>query len=179
MEGVVVAVSRSPSHSVAKQNQNVIHFLAGFGVAGDVHAGEKVRHRYHVRRDPDRPNLCQVHLIPSELHDELTRAGFHITPGRMGENVTTRGIDLLGLPTGARLRLGATAVVEVTGLRTPCRLLDGIQKGLMAATKEKVGGAVRFKAGIMSVVVEDGVVRPGDAIRVELPPVPHRPLEPI
>jgi MOSC domain-containing protein YiiM len=139
----------------------------------------KVRHRYHVRKNPAAPNRCQVHLIQAELHDELLAAGFEIAPGGMGENVTTRDLDLLGLSTGTRLRLGETAVIEVTGLRTPCRLLDGLRKGLMAATREKVGRTVRFKAGIMSVVVEGGEVRPGDAIEVVLPPGPHRPLQPI
>ncbi len=101
---------------MAKQNQPEIRLLAGLGVEGDAHMGEKVRHRYHVRRDPDRPNLCQVHLIHAELHEELREAGFHLAPGEMGENVTTQGVDLLGLPEGARLHLGETAV-EVTGLR--------------------------------------------------------------
>lgn len=179
MEGVVVAVSRSPSHTMAKQNQAAVRLLAGLGVEGDAHAGETVRHRYHVRQNPDRPNLCQVHLIHAELHDELRAAGFDLGPGQMGENVTTRGVDLLGLPAGARVRLGDAAVVELTGLRTPCRLLDGIQPGLMAATREKVGRKVRFKAGVMAVVVTGGEVKPGDPVRVELPPAPYRPLQPV
>ena len=177
MSGEVVAVNLSPSHTMAKQTQTRIHLLAGLGVEGDVHAGEKVRHRYHVRKNPDRPNLCQVHLIQAELHDELRAAGFDLSYGQMGENVTTRGIDLLGLPTGTRLRLGSSAVIEVTGLRTPCHQLDGIQQGLMAATREKVGQKVCFKAGIMGIVVEDGEVQPGDMIGVDMPPEPARALE--
>lgn len=179
MGGVVVAVSRSPSHTMAKQNQSAIRLLAGLSVEGDAHAGETVRHRYQARRNPDQPNLSQVHLIHGELLDELRAAGFDLAAGRMGENVTTRGVHLLGLPTGTRLRLGEEAVVEVTGQRTPCRRLDGIQKGLMAATRERVGRTVHFKAGVMAVVVAGGEVKPGDAIRVELPPEPHRPLRPI
>jgi MOSC domain-containing protein YiiM len=179
MEGVVVAVSRSPTHSMAKQNQDGVRLLAGLGVEGDAHAGATVRHRYLRRRDPTRPNLAQVHLIHAELQDELRAAGFDLAPGEMGENVTTRGVGLLGLPAGTRLHLGGSAVVEVTGLRTPCRLLDGIRPGLMAATREKVGRRVCFKAGVMAVVVAGGEVGPGDPIRVELPPEPHRPLEPV
>jgi MOSC domain-containing protein YiiM len=133
-----------------------------------------------VARDPSVPNLRQVHLIHAELHDELQRAGFTLAPGQMGENVTTRGVDLLALPAGARLHLGATAVIEVTGLRNPCAQLDGIQPGLMAATlgRDARGELVR-KAGVMAIVHAGGEVRPGDPVRVELPPAPHRALEPV
>jgi MOSC domain-containing protein YiiM len=115
MSGTVQAVSRSPTHTFAKPNQKSIRLLTGRGVEGDAHLGETVKHRSRVARDPSQPNLRQVHLIHAELHDELRAAGFAVSVGQMGENVTTRGIDLLGLPTGTRLRLGKTAVVEVTG----------------------------------------------------------------
>jgi MOSC domain-containing protein YiiM len=133
-----------------------------------------------VARDPSQPNLRQVHLIHAELHDELRAGGFELAPGQMGENVTTRGVDLLGLPVGARLRLGQHAVVEITGLRNPCAQLDGIQAGLMAATldRDHAGRLVR-KAGVMAIVVEGGEVCPGDPIEVELPAPPHRALEPV
>jgi MOSC domain-containing protein YiiM len=180
MDGVVTAVSRSATHTMSKANEPVIRLLAGLGVDGDAHAGETVKHRSRVRRDPSRPNLRQVHLIHAELHDELRAGGFEIAPGQMGENVTTRGVDLLGLPEGARLRLGAAAVVEVTGLRNPCTQLDGVQDGLMAATlaRDERGDLVR-KAGVMGVVVATGDVRPGDAVRVELPARSHAPLRPV
>ena len=98
----------------------------------------------------------------------------------MGENVTTRGLDLLGLPVGTRLRLGSAAVVELTGLRNPCAQLDGIAKGLLAATlaRDAAGRIVR-KAGVMSVVIAGGDVRAGDSIAVELPAAPRRSLEPV
>jgi MOSC domain-containing protein YiiM len=149
-------------------------------VEGDAHLGETVKHRSRVARDPSQPNLRQVHLIHAELHDELRAAGFAVSAGQMGENVTTRGIDLLGLPTGTRLRLGKTAVVEVTGLRTPCIQLDRFQPGLMAAVlgRDEHGALIR-KAGVMTIVLADGEVRPGDPVIVELPPAPHRSLEPI
>ena len=180
MSGVVTAVSSSGTHTMSKPNQERIELLTGLGVAGDAHQGETVKHRSRVARDPTLPNLRQVHLIHAELHDELREAGFAVSPGQMGENVTTRGVDLLGLPAGARLLLGDTATVEVTGLRNPCAQLDGIAPGLMAATldRDEEGNLIR-KAGIMGVVLSEGEVRPGDAIRVELPPVPHRPLEPV
>jgi MOSC domain-containing protein YiiM len=175
---VVTAVSRSPAHTFGKENEPEIRLLEGLGVEGDAHAGETVKHRSRVAVDPSQPNLRQVHLIHAELHDELRVAGFDVSAGQMGENVTTRGIDLLGLPTGTRLRLGEEAVVEIMGLRNPCKQLDGFQEGLMQAVldRDENGNLVR-KAGVMGVVVSGGEVRPGDGVRVELPPGPHRPLE--
>ena len=178
--GVVAAVSLSERHTVQKRSRDRITLLRGLGVEGDAHLGATVQHRSRLRRDPEAPNLRQVHLIHAELHDELGAAGFSLSAGEMGENVTTRGVDLLGLPAGARLRLGADAVVEVTGLRNPCVQLDGVRPGLMAATlaRDDRGGLVR-KAGVMSVVVAGGDVHPGDAIVVEHPAGPRRPLEPV
>ena len=180
MSGTVAAVSRSATHSLVKDNQQVIRLLAGLGVEGDTHAGTTVQHRSRVARDPRQPNLRQVHLIHAELIDELRCSGFDVAPGRMGENVTTRGVDLLGLPVGARLHLGAEAVVEITGLRNPCAQLEEIQRGLMTAVlgRDAEGRLVR-KAGVMGIVLTGGTVRPGDAVAVELPPAPHRPLEPV
>jgi MOSC domain-containing protein YiiM len=157
-----------------------VSLRAGLGIAGDAHMGETVKHRSRVRKDPTQPNLRQVHLIHAELFDELRAKGFSVRPGELGENVTTSGIDLLALPTGTRLHLGASVVVEVTGLRNPCIQIDDFQKGLMAATldKDADGNLVR-KAGVMSIVITDGDVRPGDSVRVELPNTPHRPLLPV
>ena len=178
MNAVVTAVSRSSSHSFSKPNQNSIHLLSGLGVEGDAHLGTTVKHRSRVAKDPAQPNLRQVHLIHSELFDELAGKGFAVAAGEMGENVTTRGIDLLSLPAGARLLLGESAIIEVTGLRNPCGQIDRFQKGLMKAVlgRDEQGNILR-KSGIMGIVLEGGEVRPGDAIRIELPPEPHRPLE--
>ncbi|MBA2567967.1 MAG: MOSC domain-containing protein [Actinobacteria bacterium] len=180
MGGVVTAVSRSATHTMGKGNEKRVTLLAGLGVDGDAHVGETVKHRSRVRRDPSQPNLRQVHLMHSELHDELRATGFEVEPGQMGENVTTRGLDLLSLPTGTRLQLGTSALVEVTGLRNPCTQLDGIHEGLMAATldRDERGELVR-RAGVMGVVLAGGEVRPGDSIRVELPEEPHERLEPV
>jgi MOSC domain-containing protein len=178
--GVVEAVSLNGQHTMSKLNRDRIRLIEGIGVEGDAHAGSTVKHRSRVARDPNQPNLRQVHLIHAELHDELNTGGFSISAGQMGENVTTRGIDLLALPTGARLRLGEQAIVEVTGLRNPCAQLDGIQPGLMAATldRDADGNPVR-KAGVMGVVVSGGEVRTGDSITVELPEGKRRALEPV
>jgi MOSC domain-containing protein YiiM len=180
MTAVVIAVSRSARHTLTKPNADSIRLLAGLGVEGDAHLGATVRHRSRVRRDPSQPNLRQVHLLHAELFDELAAAGFTLTPGLLGENVTTRGIDLLALPQGATLRLGATAVVEVTGLRNPCLQMNQLQPGLMAATLGRDGdGNLVRKAGIMGVVRAEGIVRAGDAIAVELPAGPHLGLQPV
>jgi MOSC domain-containing protein YiiM len=173
----VTAVSSSRGHGLGKDTRKSIRLVAGLGVQDDAHAGTTVQHLSRVRRDPTQPNLRQVHLIQAELHDELAGRGFAVAPGQMGENVTTRGIDLLSLPTGTRLRLGRSAVVEVTGLRNPCIQLDGLASGLMAAVLDRAeDGSLIRKAGVMSVVVADGEVRPGDPVTVALPDQPHRPL---
>jgi MOSC domain-containing protein YiiM len=180
MEAVVVAVSSSAKHTFSKSIQLSIRLLAGLGVEGDAHMGPTVKHRSRVARDPTQPNLRQVHLVHAELHDQLQSAGFNVSAGQLGENVTTRGVDLLALPSGTRLHLGDAAVVEVTGLRNPCVQIERFQSGLMTAvlSRDEHGSVIR-KAGVMSVVVSGGEVRPGDRIRVELPPPPHWALEPV
>lgn len=178
MNGTVTAVSRSPKHAFSKEKEPSICLVAGQGVEGDAHCGAQVKHRSRVRVDPSQPNLRQVHLIHSELHQELKTAGFEVAAGEMGENVTTLGVDLLALPVGTRLHLGSDAIVEVTGLRNPCSQLDRFQAGLLAAVLDRdEAGDVVYKAGIMGVVEAGGEVRPQDAIRVELPPGPHWRLE--
>ncbi|MFG2646651.1 MOSC domain-containing protein [Streptomyces sp. NPDC048436] len=179
MGASVTAVSSNGTYSFTKPNRPGITLLAGLGVEGDVHAGVTVKHRSRVAQDPTQPNLRQVHLIHAELFDELAAQGFEVAPGDLGENVTTTGIDLLALPVGTLLRLGGTAVVEVTGLRNPCPQIDAFQKGLLKQVvgRDEATGEIVRKAGIMSVVREGGEVRPGDAIEVELPIGPHRPLE--
>jgi MOSC domain-containing protein YiiM len=176
--GSVRAVCLSARHSFSKQLQESIRLIEGFGVDGDVHAGATVRHRYHMRKDPGAPNLSQVHLLHAELFAELQEQGIDVGAGQMGENITTFGVDLLALPQGTLLTLGEEAVVEITGLREPCVLMNALHPGLMKAClgKDDQGRKVR-KAGVMSVVRRGGLVRSGDAIRIELPPVPHRALE--
>ena len=180
MSGVVIAVSRSARHTLSKPNAAEIRLLAGLGVEGDAHQGETVKHQSRVRRDPSQPNLRQVHLLHAELFDELRGAGFDLSSGLLGENVTTRGVDLLALPRGTILHLGDTAAVEITGLRNPCLQMNQLQPGLMAATlgRDEAGNVVR-KAGVMGIVRSGGVIRPGDGVRVALPALPHRALEPV
>lgn len=178
MNAIVIAVAASAAHTMTKSAQEQIRLLTGLGVAGDAHMGETVQHRSRVAIDPAAPNLRQVHLIHAELHDELAAYGFHLAPGQMGENITTRGIDLLALPRGAKLRIGEAAVLEITGLRNPCRQLDMIQPGLMAAVIGRgPDGKLLRKAGVMAIVLTGGEVRPCDTIRVTLPPHPHLPLD--
>lgn len=178
MIGTVIAVNISPNHFFSKSQQNKIKLIAGIGIDGDADAGITVKHRSRVAKNPSQPNLRQVHLIHTELHNELKNKGFNISPGDMGENITTKGIDLLSLPTNTKLYLGDQAVIKVTGLRNPCAQLDRFQTGLMSAVldRDEAGNIVR-KAGIMSVVVSGGIVKIGDRISVELPPQPYQALE--
>ncbi|GGZ30074.1 MOSC domain-containing protein [Streptomyces inusitatus] len=179
MTGRITAVSRDETYTFSKTNRDSITLLAGLGVEGDVHAGKTIRHQFRMTYEPDLPNLRQVHLMHEELFDELARKGFEVSAGQLGENITTREVDLLGLPTGALLHLGERAVLEVTGLRNPCAKINDFRKGLLGEVfaMDPVSGGFTFKSGVMAVVRHGGTVRPGDAVRVEAPPLPHRPLE--
>jgi MOSC domain-containing protein YiiM len=179
MHGRVTAVSRSATHTLTKPAQGSIRLVTGLGVEGDAHQGETVKHRSRVARDPSQPNLRQVHLIHAELLDELNAAGFTVKPGDMGENITTRGLDLLALPTGTLLTIGA-AVIELTGLRNPCVQLDRFQPGLMQAMldRDAAGNLIR-KAGVMGVVLVGGDVLPDDSIQIEIPTGAQCKLEPV
>lgn len=180
MTGSVEAVCVDGAHRFSKRPVPAIKLLAGLGVEGDAHAGATVQHRSRVARDPSQPNLRQVHLVHAELLDGLRARAFDVGPGTIGENVTTRGVDLLALPTGTRLGLGAEAVIELTGLRNPCVQLDRYQGGLMTAVldRDEHGGLIRL-AGVMSIVITPGVVHPGDPVSIMLPAEPRRPLRPV
>ena len=177
---MITSVNRSPEYTLIKPSEPQITLLEGLGVEGDAHMGTTVKHRSRVAKDPTQPNLRQVHLIHSELHDEVAAKGMPVLPGQMGENITTRGIDLLRLPKGTILQLGEAAKIEVTGLRNPCHQLDSIQQGLLQAVldRDEAGNLIR-KAGIMAIVLEGGVVRQGDRILVTLPEGEYQPLQPV
>jgi MOSC domain-containing protein YiiM len=180
VEARVTSVNASAVHDFSKAPALEVRLLPGLGVEGDAHCGTTVRHRYDRRKDPARPNLRQVHLIAGELLDELAQHGHPVRPGDLGENITTTGIDLLALPSGTVLRLGQEAEVRLTGLRTPCTLIDAFQPGLMRkmwAVDEH--GRRSRRAGVMAVVDSGGVVRAGDPLRVVLPREPHAPLPPV
>jgi MOSC domain-containing protein YiiM len=176
----VVDVSMDKAHHFSKPVVDEVVLIEGWGVEGDAHAGTTVQHRSRVARDPSQPNLRQVHLMHAELFDEVAGAGFRVAPGQMGENVTTRGIDLLRLPTDTLLYLGADACVRVTGLRNPCQQINGFEPGLL---REVLGraedGSIERKGGVMAVVVAGGTVRRGDHIRVEFPAGERTPLSPV
>ncbi len=177
-QGIVIALSKSETHTFSKFPCESLVLLKGLGVEGDAHLGKTVKHRSRVAKDPSQPNLRQVHLIHSELFEELKEKGFNVTSGAMGENITTEGIALLDLPKGTLLKIGNKAIIEITGLRNPCAQLDGLQQGLMKAVldKDMQGNLIR-KAGIMGIVLEGGEIKKGDVIEVELPPKPHISLE--
>ena len=174
----VISVSKSGSHTFNKYACDTITLIKGLGVEGDAHMGKTVKHRSRVAKNPNQPNLRQVHLIHSELFDELNAKGFEVNPGQMGENITTQGIDLLNLPKDSILSIGKTAQVQITGLRNPCKQIDSIKKGLMKAVieKDQEGNLIR-KSGIMGIVIEGGDVNVGDEITIKLPTLPHIKLE--
>ncbi|MEK5391520.1 MOSC domain-containing protein [Margalitia sp. FSL K6-0131] len=175
--GTVIAVSLSKEHTFSKENQKMIKLVKGFGVEGDAHFGSTVKHRSRVAQNPNQPNLRQVHLIQNELFEEIADR-FTVKPGQMGENITTVGINLLELPTDTKLIIGESAIIKVTGLRNPCAQIDNFKQGLLKAVldKDSDGNLIR-KAGIMGVILKSGEVKPGDTIRVELPPKPFKKLE--
>ena len=180
MSGTVVAVSRSPRHRFSKDVEDAVVLVEGLGVQGDAHAGPTVQHLSRVAVDPTQPNLRQVHLIAAELHTELGRTGHDVAPGHLGENLTTTGVDLLGLPRGARLRLGPDAAVEITGLRNPCAQIDRFRPGLLReVVRRALDGGIERRAGVMGIVISGGTVRAGDAVEVRLPAPPHAPLAPV
>jgi len=178
MDPIVIAVSCSETHSFSKPNQDVINLIEGIGVEGDAHSGKTVKHRFLVKQDATRPNIRQVHLIHKELLDELNSKGFSVNPGQLGENITTRGIDLLAMPTGTILHVGSEVEIEITALRNPCKQIDEFQEGMLKAVlyKDENGNLVR-KTGVMGVVRRGGEVHPGDNIQINLPPGPHQSLE--
>jgi MOSC domain-containing protein YiiM len=178
MNPIVIAVSRSPKHTFSKPNEKFIKLIKGYGVEGDAHAGKKVKHRFLVGIDPTRPNIRQVHLIQIELLEELDAKGFSVNPGELGENITTRGVDLFSLPTGTRLQIGTHVIVELTALRNPCVQIELFQKGMLKEVlyKNEDGKLVR-RVGVMGIILEGGIVKPNDALIVKPPPKPHHPLE--
>jgi len=176
----IVAVSRKPEHGITKPNVETIRLVKDHGVEGDAHFGTTVQHRSRVAQNANQPNLRQVHLLHAELFDELVGQGFSVAPGDMGENITTRDVDLLALPEGAELALGETARIRITGLRNPCKQLNDHAPGLMNAVLDKdADGNLIRKAGVMAVVLEGGEVRAGDTIDVHLPEGERRALMPV
>jgi MOSC domain-containing protein YiiM len=178
MHPLVCGTFLSAAHTFSKQAVAELVLLEGRGVQGDAHCGVTVKHRSRVAKDPMQPNLRQVHLIQEELFGELAAAGFQLAPGDLGENLTTRGIDLLALPRDTLLRVGDTALLRVTGLRNPCVQINRFRPGLMQAVLDrKADGTLQRKAGVMAVVLRGGTVRRDDALAVQLPAPPHRALE--
>jgi hypothetical protein len=176
LEGKVAAVAADPGHHFSKPVQDRIVLVEGHGVQGDAHAGPFVRHRYLARRRPRLPNLRQIHLIPAELFLSLAAAGFEVAAGDMGENITTTGLDLERMPLGTLIELGPSAIVELTGLRTPCLLIERFQPGLKQQVLSSAETGPPFKSGVLGVVRAEGTVAAGDAVRIRLPSSSFRPL---
>ncbi len=177
--GMVLKVASDPRHGFSKPLKERITLIVGHGVEGDAHAGEHVRHRFLAKVWPKLPNRRQIHLIRAELFDELGDAGHVVGPGDLGENVTTAGLNLESLPLGTRLHLGSSAVIELTGLRTPCALIDRFQGGLRSKMLRTGQGGPKFRCGVLGIVVAGGQVAPGDTARAEAPAGAPTPLPPL
>jgi len=178
LEGTVTSLHSDGGHNFSKPSINEAVFLAGIGIEGDAHAGATTQHEYRMKKFPNEPNLRQVHLVASEIHEGLRSEGFDVPFGGFGENLTTQGIELGQLPVGTTLRLGTDVIIALTGFRDPCSQIDKFQEGLRAAVsfKPEVGPQL-FRNGVMSVVVRGGTVRVGDTIKVSLPAEPHQPMQ--
>jgi MOSC domain-containing protein YiiM len=179
LAGSVVAVASNPTHGFSKPTRDSIYLIEGHGVEGDVHGGLSVRDRYLARKRPHLPNLRQVHLLPAELFSDLEAAGYDIRPGDLGENITTKGLDLTRLPAGTLIRMGDSAAVELTGLRTPCALIDRFRKGFKKRMVRPLDGGPKFNCGVLGIVRMGGLVAPADAALAELPCGPRLPLPPL
>ncbi|MEI7624224.1 MAG: MOSC domain-containing protein [Actinomycetes bacterium] len=176
--GTVTSLHSDSGHNFSKPSIAEAVFLAGVGIEGDAHSGPTTQHLSRQKKDASRPNLRQVHLVASELHEELRADGFDVPFGAFGENLTTSGLDLGELPVGSTLRLGDDVIIALTGFRDPCSQIDKFQEGLRAAVSFKPEtGPQLFRNGVMSVVVRGGTVRVGDTIKVALPAEPHQPMQ--
>lgn len=145
--GRVVGLAGERLHRFSKSARESLVLLKGLGAGGDVHAGPFVRHRYLARLQPKMANLRQVHLIPSELFEALRVDGYALRAGDLGENILTAGLDLEALPLGTILKLGAQATIELTGLRTPCVLIDRSSPDLRPRCSSNSPAVPGFGAG--------------------------------
>lgn len=180
MTPTIIGLACDSEHRFSKRPCATLRLIAGLGVEGDAHVGVLVQHLSRMAKQPTAPNLRQVHLIHAELFDELAVAGFSVGPAQLGENVTTRAFDLLGLSQGTRLKLGAEAVIEITGLRNPCHQINGLAPGLMQAVLDYAAdGSLIRKSGVMAVVITGGLVAVGDGIQLQSVPLGHIQLTPV
>lgn len=175
---VVLSVNKSDVHNVSKQPHPFIELIEGLGIEGDAHKGKTVQHGYLVRRDPERKNLRQVHLIALEMIEEIKQKGFQIGAGSLGENITTQHIDLIHLPEGTILKIGEEAEIQLTGLRMPCSQLNKVQDGLMKAVLQFDENKKPIPTcGVMSVILKGGKIYPNDSIQIVLPSGDHQPMK--
>ncbi|MFD2180390.1 MOSC domain-containing protein [Veronia pacifica] len=172
----VISVQVSDKHSFTKYPSLFIELLEEQGVLGDAHCGSTVQSRYLKRRNAAAPNLRQVHLIQQETIDNLNEQGFNVSPGEMGENMTTLGVDLLSLPLDTKIHFSHGAVIRLTGIRTPCNQLNTYRAGLKRAVSRKHDGKVQFLCGVMAVVERSGIINIGDEMDIVLPSLPHKSL---
>ncbi len=176
----VTSVAARHGHGLGKDTCAEITLIANEGVAGDAHCGITVKHRSRVAKDPSQPNLRQVHLIHTELFEELATKGFKVGAGNLGENILTAGLDLLACPKDAELRFPSGAILKIAGLRNPCNQINGHSLGLMQALLDTADdGSLIRKGGVMAIVLVGGIVKVNDDIAVHLPAKPWLALQPV
>ena len=164
--GSVVAVCKKAEPGIPKNEVDAIQLLENFGIAGDYHAGEFVRHRFLAKMDPTKPNQRQVLLIDTTILAEIASQEIHLKPGMMGENIILDGITVMTLPLGTQLEIG-DAVLEITEVRNPCYQLDEMHPGLLKAVETSGPGPDPRNAGMLARIIQGGWIRPGDVVIVK------------
>ncbi|SFH13142.1 hypothetical protein SAMN05660649_03999 [Desulfotomaculum arcticum] len=142
--GYVVAVCTSPKKGMRKKNIGTGRLIEEHGFEGDAHAG---------------PWHRQVSLLALESVQKMRDAGLDVNPGDFAENITTVGVDLVALPIGTRVKIGAEALGEVTQIGKECHT--------RCAIYHQAGDCVMPKEGIFIKVLKGGAVKVGDEVRVE------------
>ena len=140
MTARIVSIQLCPGHREPMQLVSSATLITGVGMEGDKHAESK--------------SFRQLLLADKEALDAVG-----VTPGTIKENLTVEGLNVMDLPEGSQLRLGTSAVLEITKICEPCFRMDEIRDGL----KQELEG----RRGMVARVVQGGTIRVGDPIRVE------------
>ena len=123
---------------------NEVNLIGGHGIEGDRKAG----------KHPNR----QLNILSYETVQALKAEGYKTNPGELGEQIVIKGLDVMSLERGTLLQFGESAVIRVNAPREPCSWFEKIH-GL---PKDNVVNRV----GIMATVMESGILRVGDEVRV-------------
>lgn len=142
-KSVIRAVSISEKKGMKKRNVASVELKENFGIVGDAHSGTKDR---------------QVSLLAIESIKKMQDKGLKVHPGDFAENITTEGMDLVGLKTGAKLEIGEEALLEISQIGKVCVTRCSIYY--------QAGDCVMPREGVFARVLKSGAVKPGDEIKV-------------